>query len=666
MALSIPNIGRYQITGELGKGAMGVVYKALDPNIGRPVAIKTMRLDVHGTETEDMLRRFKNEARAAGVLNHTNIVAIYDAGEHEGSFYIAMEHVDGTTLHHLLAERHMLPPEQVIEIACQVCEGLDYAHSHGVIHRDVKPANIMIGSGSAVKIMDFGIAKAGADLTNTGQVVGTPNYMSPEQVKGRPLDGRTDLFSLGVILYEALTGEKPFTGQNVTTIIYKIVNENPIPPRELDVTIHPGLSAVITKSLEKAPDARYQTGAELARDLQNYKSFGSQGQPMVAAMVAAAEKTLAMPAHTVIAPSAPPALSSAAASSSAAAAAAPARAVARAEVQGTAEVKPLAAKAVPMAKRPVSNAMVIAVVLLELLVLGWGYYRNQAKLHTPEQQARLQVHRPQSGAQGNATASIPNESASAKAASSSEKRVAQPALIKEILGELRLTSSPSGAQVKIDGSGAANWITPTTVSNLKPGLHTITFSKNGFIPETRRGEVMAGKRITATAELAPRKTMLVISSDPPGAALLIDEKETGKVTPAQVALTRGEHKVVLHKEGFQPNRTMLQIYDGDMITLSRKLRPQGEAETGKFGNLKRIFGGGRGGDKGTIEVRTRPQGAQIIVNNVAAPQVSPFRFPMKAGTYQITLKLDGYKPVQRTIMVEKGKVAEMDQTLERR
>ncbi len=443
------------------------------------------------------------------------------------------------------------------------------------------------------------------------------------------------------------------------------------------MTIHPGLSAVITKSLEKAPDARYQTGAELASDLQNYKSFGSQGQPMVAGMAAAAEKTLAIPVHTVMAPSAPPpassvAAASGAASSSAAAGAAAARAVAPAEkaqtprvVQGTAEVKPPAVKVVPMAKRPVSNAVVAAVVLLELLVLGWGYYRNQAKLHTAEQQASVQVHL-QSGAQGNATANNPSESASAESASGSEEPVAKPALTKGTVGELRLTSSPSGAQVKIDGSGAVSWITPITVSNLKPGPHTITFSKNGFIPESRRAEVIAGKKITAAAELAPRKTMLAVSSDPTGAAILIDDKETGKVTPAQVAVTRGEHKVVLRKDGFRPNRTRLQIYDGQPITLSRKLRPQGEAETGKFANLKRIFGGGRGGDKGSIEVHTRPQGAQIIVNNVAAPQVSPFRFPIKAGTYQITLKLDGYKPVQRTIMVEKGKVAEMDQTLERR
>ena len=273
--MSLQKVARYEIVEELGRGAMGLVYKALDPTIGRTVALKTMRLDVHGLETEDMLRRFKNEARAAGVLNHPNIVTIYDAGEQDGIFYIAMEYIEGVTLHALLAEKRVLTAEEVIELSRHICKGLDYAHANGIVHRDIKPANIMITPNGMVKIMDFGIAKAGGGVTNTGQVLGTPNYMSPEQVKGKTLDGRSDLFSFAVILYEMITGEKPFVGQNVTTIIYKIVNESPISPRDLDVTVHPGLSAVVTKSLAKAPDDRYQSGVQLLNDLEKYKSLGS-------------------------------------------------------------------------------------------------------------------------------------------------------------------------------------------------------------------------------------------------------------------------------------------------------------------------------------------------------------------------------------------------------
>src|SRR5258708_199885 len=271
----LQSIGRYEIISELGRGAMGLVYKAKDPTIGRTVAIKTMRIDVHGAEAEDMLRRFRNEAQAVGLLNHPNIVTIYDAGEQDNIFYIAMEFIEGTTLHQLMSQRRVLGTEDVIRLSRQICAGLDYAHSHNIVHRDIKPANIMITSNGTVKIMDFGIAKTGGGVTSTGQVLGTPNYMSPEQVKGKPLDGRSDLFSFGVLLYEMLTGEKPFVGQNVTTIIYKIVNENPIPPPDLDLTIHPRFTTLVTKTLAKSPDDRYQSGAALMTDLEKYKSVGS-------------------------------------------------------------------------------------------------------------------------------------------------------------------------------------------------------------------------------------------------------------------------------------------------------------------------------------------------------------------------------------------------------
>src|SRR3954470_9553553 len=276
MAMNSPQkIGRYEVQGELGRGAMGVVYKATDPNIDRTVALKTMRLDVHGTDEEEILKRFKHEAKLAGVMNHANIVTIYDAGKFEGVFYIAMEYIEGTTLQSILHQQKVLPAEKVIEVSRHVCAALDYAHERKVIHRDIKPANLMVGGSGVVKIMDFGIAKSGATMTTAGQVLGTPTYMSPEQVRGRTLDGRTDLFSYGVVLYEMITGEKPFAGQNVTTIIYKIMNEAPVPPRDLDVTIHPGISAVITKALSKDPALRYQSGADMVRDLENFKGFGS-------------------------------------------------------------------------------------------------------------------------------------------------------------------------------------------------------------------------------------------------------------------------------------------------------------------------------------------------------------------------------------------------------
>ncbi|HEV8183203.1 MAG TPA: serine/threonine-protein kinase, partial [Candidatus Angelobacter sp.] len=371
--MSLQTVGRYEITGELGRGAMGVVYKALDPTIGRTVALKTMRLDVHGLDAKEMVRRFQNEARAAGVLNHPNIVTIYDAGEQDGIFYIAMEFIEGTTLHEVLAEQRVLATDQVLQLTRQICRGLDYAHSNGIVHRDIKPANIMITGNGSVKIMDFGIAKSGGQVTNTGQVLGTPNYMAPEQVKGRQLDGRSDLFSLGVILYEMLTGEKPFVGQNVTTIIYKIVNENPITPRDLDVTVHPGLSAIVTKALAKAPDDRYQTGADLVRDLENYKLAGSVRTGSTASISPAPappEKTLVLPVRVV------------SGSTVRAAAAAPAPAKWPIPLR-----RPTTA--ILSSKRSVLLATIVTIVVLGVAMGGYAYHRTRVKMHQLAEEQKI-------------------------------------------------------------------------------------------------------------------------------------------------------------------------------------------------------------------------------------------------------------------------------------
>lgn len=273
---TLAKTGRYQLLDELGRGAMGVVYRAHDPVIGRDVAVKTMHLsaDGSGANRPEFLSRFQTEARAAGILTHPNIVVVYDAGEEEGTFYITMELVEGRSLHSLLEEHQAFPLPRAVRIIEQACSALEYAHKHNIIHRDVKPANLMITADDTVKVTDFGTAKIlRFNTTQTAAVIGTPSYMSPEQIKGKTVDGRSDIFALGVILYELVTGEKPFPGQNITTVIYKIVNEEPIPPRELEPSINPGLCNVIARALAKDPTARFQTCGELLEALKNYRNF---------------------------------------------------------------------------------------------------------------------------------------------------------------------------------------------------------------------------------------------------------------------------------------------------------------------------------------------------------------------------------------------------------
>ena len=275
--MSLTKAGRYEIQGELGRGAMGVVYRAIDPVIGRTVAVKTLRLSQEGTglSHSELLGRFQTEARAAGVLTHPNIVVVYDAGEEDGLYYITMELVEGKSMQALLDAGQGFPLPRVLRIMEQACGALQFAHERNIVHRDIKPANLMLTADDTVKVTDFGTAKILqiGTVQQTSHVMGTPSYMSPEQVKGKVVDGRSDIFSLGVMLYEMITGEKPFPGQNITTVIYKIVNEDPVPPRQIDSSIHPGLSAVIMKALAKDPDTRYQSCRELMEDLRNYRAI---------------------------------------------------------------------------------------------------------------------------------------------------------------------------------------------------------------------------------------------------------------------------------------------------------------------------------------------------------------------------------------------------------
>src|ERR1700736_5489616 len=274
---TLAKAGRYEIVGELGRGAMGVVYKATDPVIGRTVAVKTIKLSEEGTglTRPELLARFQTEARAAGLLTHPNIVVVFEAGEEDGLYFITMEMVEGKSLQVLLDAGHAFPLPRVLRIIEQTCNALQFAHERNVVHRDIKPANLMLTADDTVKVTDFGTAKILqiGTMQQTAHVMGTPSYMSPEQVKGRAVDGRSDIFSLGVMFYEIVTGEKPFPGQSITTVIYKIVNEDPIPPREVDPTIHPGAAAGVMKALAKEPEQRYQNCREMLEDLRNYRAL---------------------------------------------------------------------------------------------------------------------------------------------------------------------------------------------------------------------------------------------------------------------------------------------------------------------------------------------------------------------------------------------------------
>jgi eukaryotic-like serine/threonine-protein kinase len=286
---SLTQIGKYHIERELGRGGMGVVYRAFDPVVERTVAIKTIRLDVENPG--ELVDRLKREAKSVGQLEHANIVTLYDAGESSGMFYLAMQFIQGETLQDRINRQKWFTWKETHELMRQIAAGLGYAHDHGVVHRDIKPANIMITPEGVVKLTDFGIAKlADTGVSSSGLIVGTPSYMSPEQALGRPVDARSDIFSLGSILYELTTAEKAFPGQNATTIIYKIVHESPVPVTSLQPGLDPALDAIVIKTLAKSPDARFHSCKEFAQALDDYTEQLVASVPKTSVISVAAPK----------------------------------------------------------------------------------------------------------------------------------------------------------------------------------------------------------------------------------------------------------------------------------------------------------------------------------------------------------------------------------------
>jgi predicted Ser/Thr protein kinase len=611
MAEALTKAGRYEVVRELGRGSMGVVYQGYDPVIGRTVAIKTMLTEgLTSQEFQEFRARFQREARAAGVLSHPNIVNVFDYGEDSGILYLIMEYLEGKSLEKLVEGQNILPIETIIPIYDQVCSALDHAHQHSIVHRDIKPANIMILDNGLVKVTDFGIAKMmSMGMTQAGQVLGTPNYMSPEQVKGRQIDGRSDIFSLGIILYDLVTGEMPFAGQNITTVIYKIINENPIPPRELDATIHPGLSYVICKALAKSPDERYQTCRELAYDLKNFKYVGGPAVPSATAIF----KVPPLPSTDLERAAAPPVEIS----RPPAAPAEPAR-IAPIQ-QPSPEQAPVQVIApTPTYQKPRTLPMVwvlmtlLGVVILGILGGGGYFYLHKGK-----------------------------------------PQVANPPV-----GQLHVESNIPGARISVDGLSGPNWVTPCTIPDLSPGSHQVLVTKEGYDDYQQEVTIEGGKINSVNASLPAH------APEPPSNTLAEKPAATGGKSSTKASEARGGRPPTKAREAPGAIPLLSTSVAGPGAT------PLPSASGGGLGatSLPSASGGGPSATPtmGQLLVTADVAGAKISVDGSSQPNwVTPYSSTITrpAGTHQVVISKEGYGDYQQSVTIEGGKTTTINAQL---
>jgi serine/threonine protein kinase len=570
-------IGRYKIIRELGRGAMGVVYHAIDPNIGRPVAIKTIHFGGNRKpeEIEKMRERLFREARSAGMLSHPGIVTIYDVEQQGELAYIAMEYVDGPTLDQLLSESEPLDAERMFSILGQTAVALDYAHSKGIVHRDIKPANIMIAADGTSKIADFGIAKitAAENLTMTGSIVGTPHYMSPEQVQGQHVDGRSDQFSLAVIAYEMLTGEKPYTGEHLTTVVYKIVAEEPVLPRRLNPSLSTGIENVLRKALSKKPDARYRNCQEFVESMEKAcaATKGWKLMPRGGLLNALTVADVKVPAGAAaVAPALPP----------------PRR-------TSRPEPAPTTTREVKRKSGFVGFLLGILVAAGLLYLIGsqampWlmpGRQPSDSSQHqaaepkkespppvtpplTPVPAPEDAKPSPLGGGQANPGSSTPAGVGQALPPARSEPEAVKPAPVEPTAPapktehrppgplhvsapqEVMFTSSPDGATATVDGNPSMSCATPCSL-HAAPGRHTLAITLPGYHIVQRDFTVGSSPLEVTPVELKPVLGTLMLSSVPDHAAISVNGKRIDQVTPAVIPLKAGVYSIMVEKGGRQ-------------------------------------------------------------------------------------------------------------------
>jgi hypothetical protein len=807
-------IGHFEILSELSKSATATVYKANDPQTSQTVALKAIQLSVFGDKAADLQKALLEEASATKVLSHSNLTAVYGAGEIDGRFCAAMEYIQGNSVATMLARKEGFSIWDLLDIGRQMCSGLDHAQSHNVFHYSLEPAKIMCGWDGTVRILGYGVSSVGKFAA---QMPGVPlilHYMSPEQVRGEKIDARSNLFSVGALLYEMVTDHKAFDGADAESVRRAVLEGVPVPPKELNPKVHPVLNDLILKVLAKDPAGRYQCGRELLDDLEKCKESKAQAAKQAAApapsavVVPDAVKAATQAKFTGAPAQAAKPASAAAKPAAAASAAAPAAAAKAATAVSAPKIQsanPVAAPrvkpAVPATPRPsaslstaavkapvetpkiavdpmmagdapaggggisfsemtelpplkedytpsftpspasapdpqpalassptmyhdepqekpkvqprevaekaikeiknvpprlivysIAAAAIVILIIAVALVMHVNTLNNdgdtarpaaaeanpapapaqRAPQAQPAQSQPVQSQPAPSVAMETAPETPVEEAqpqptrmaAAATHGRFAKKKPASPAPL-VVPGQMAIDSTPQGAQVQVDGKSDPTWITPFTLSGVAAGQHSVTVSKAGYSPDNRTVEVASGNKLLVMTRLTLLTATLSVSSTPAGANIYIDGKDSGKLTPAQVPVDKGQHVVLVRKSGYIDETTNAQFNLGQTTNFSPALRALGNVDDIRsVGKVKKLFGGKDTQGMGAVSIKTSPKGAQVAVNQHMLDKNSPVDFMLDPGNYIVDITLTGYAPIHKIITVDKGGKAVIDEVLQ--
>jgi serine/threonine-protein kinase len=574
----VQQVGRYQIIAELGRGAMGVVYQALDPTIGRTIAIKSIRLQdlTDAAERERLRERLVREAQSAGILSHPGIVTIYDIAEENGMAYIFMEFVNGPPLEKMLLHEQTPDKETLLSIFRQTAAALDYAHKKGIVHRDIKPANIMIHEDGTAKVTDFGVAKiVSQEMTLAGTMMGTPSYMSPEQVQGTAVTGRADQFSLAVIAYEVLTGEKPFVAEYLPTLLFKIVREEPLLPQRLNPTLGPQVGSVLHKALSKNAADRYETCTEFISALSTACNAthgwmplprgASLNMPTVGSQDGMGETVddrrdephnERRPAVEMAMPPTPPPVAP--------------------PVEVPPPFEPRARREASEQSSKVIRNMLLSAAAVALLLLGIFFVIQKFTARpapptsvaqtTPAPQEAIppppdtpvetpapvkeEPKKEEPPPEPEKPKPVARKEAAPRRAAAQEKPAAE--------ADFQVTTSPAGANVIFDGDPSTRCKSPCKVT-LAAGRHTFVVQHAGYREAHRIIEVPRDAGLIV--DLAKLMGSLSLITNPPGLTVIVDGNVQAQKTPANLSLAIGTHHVQVMK-GAEKQEFTVDIRDG--------------------------------------------------------------------------------------------------------